>query len=126
NVLAHLADSLRIIAITLQPFLTEAPHEVFKQLGIKEEKQKEWDYVYQLGVIEAGTKVEKGKPLFPRLDVKKEVEAIKNMMQKTSTPKKEKKEAAKEISSNEVSFDEFMKIDMRVAEVVKAEKVKKA
>ncbi|HLR51955.1 MAG TPA: methionine--tRNA ligase [Candidatus Avamphibacillus sp.] len=125
NVLAHLADSLRIIAITLQPFLTEAPYEVFRQLGIKDKKQQEWDQVYKFGIIPAGTKVEKGNPLFPRLDVKIEVEAIKNMMQKTSAPKKEKKEA-KETSSDEISFDEFMKIDMRVAEIVKAEKVKKA
>src|SRR5699024_4082743 len=80
NVLAHLADSLRIIAITLQPFLTEAPYEVFRQLGIKDKKQQEWDQVYKFGIIPAGTKVEKGNPLFPRLDVKIEVEAIKNMM----------------------------------------------
>src|SRR5699024_8090550 len=109
----------------LQPFLTEAPYEVFRQLGIKDKKQQEWDQVYKFGIIPAGTKVEKGNPLFPRLDVKIEVEAIKNMMQKTSAPKKEKKEA-KETSSDEISFDEFMKIDMRVAEIVKAEKVKKA
>src|SRR5699024_8512549 len=122
NVLDHLAHCLRIIAITIQPFLTEAQYEVFRQLGIKDKKQQEWDRVYKFGIIPAGTKVEKGNPLSPRLDVKIEVEAIKNMMQKTSAPKKEKKEA-KETSSDEISFDEFMKIDMRVAEIVKAEKV---
>src|SRR5699024_1456400 len=49
NVLSHLVDSLRIIAIMLQPFLTEAPHEVFRQLGIKDQNQKEWNHVYELG-----------------------------------------------------------------------------
>ena len=125
NVLAHLADTLRVIAILLQPFLTEAPKEVFKQLGINDEAMKQWDSIYELGAIKAGTKVEKGKPIFPRLDVKEEVETIKNMMQKTGGSEDEDSEQ-EESAKSEIAFDDFMKIDLRVAEVLKAEKMKNA
>lgn len=124
NVLAHLADTLRIIAILLQPFLTESPKEVFRQLGLQDKNHSDWDQASQIGVVEAGTKVEKGKPLFPRLDVKKEVQAIKDMMRSTGEPETEEEENTS--NDNEITFDEFMKIDMRVAEVLKAEKIKKA
>jgi len=125
NVLAHLADTLRVIAILLQPFLTEAPKEVFKQLGINDEAMKQWDSIYELGAIKVGTKVEKGKPIFPRLDVKEEVKTIKNLMQKTGGSEEQKPEQDKP-GKNEVAFDDFMKIDLRVAEVLKAEKMKNA
>jgi methionyl-tRNA synthetase len=121
NVMAHLADSLRIVAVMLQPFLTESPTEIFRQLGIQDDALKEWDSVYELGQIKAGTTVEKGNPLFPRLDVKDEVAAIKAMMQ---GPKVE--EEPKEDKKAEIVYDDFMKLDMRVAEVIHAEKMEKA
>ncbi|GIO28171.1 methionine--tRNA ligase [Ornithinibacillus bavariensis] len=121
NVMAHLADSLRIVAVMLQPFLTESPAEIFRQLGIQEDALKEWDSVYKLGQIKAGTAVVKGSPLFPRLDVKEEVAAIKAMMQ---GPKVEEKTT--EDKKAEIVYDDFMKLDMRVAEVIHAEKMEKA
>lgn len=125
NVMAHLVESLRKIAIMLQPFLTEAPVEIFRQLGVEAESLKEWDSVYENGQIAAGTNVQKGDPIFPRLDVDKEVKAIKAMMQK---PAQDKQEAASQVpeQKEEVAIDDFMKLDMRVAEVLKAEQVKGA
>jgi len=123
NVMAHLAESLRKAAVMLQPFLTESPAEMFRQLNITDEALKEWDSVYTDGQIKAGTKVQKGKTLFPRLDVEKEVEAIKNMMKKTPAESKKKKN---EENKEEIAFDDFMKLDLRVAEVVHAEKMKNA
>ncbi|WP_163969227.1 methionine--tRNA ligase [Oceanobacillus halotolerans] len=126
NVMAHLAESLRKISIMIQPFLTEAPSEIFRQLGITDESLKEWDSVHENGVIQAGTKVQKGDPIFPRLDVDKEVETIKAMMQNPAQEKKEEKAASIPDQKEEIVFDDFMKLDMRVAEVIKAEKMKKA
>ncbi|WP_106495620.1 methionine--tRNA ligase [Lentibacillus sp. Marseille-P4043] len=125
NVMAHLAESLRIAAVMLQPFLTDAPVEIFRQLGIQDDSLKEWDSVHKQGQIKAGTKVVKGNPIFPRLDVEEEVNAIKAMMQKPAEEKKQttvKEPEAKE----QIVYDDFMKLDLRVAEVVKAEKMKKA
>ncbi|MFD1362597.1 methionine--tRNA ligase [Lentibacillus salinarum] len=125
NVMAHLAESLRKIAIMLQPFLTEAPGEIFQQLGVQDESLKEWDSLGRDGVISKGTAVQKGQPIFPRLDVDQEVQAIKAMMQKPAGKKEESEQQASE-QKEEVAIDDFMKLDMRVAEVLKAEPVKKA
>ncbi|WP_077329923.1 methionine--tRNA ligase [Virgibacillus siamensis] len=126
NVMAHLAESLRKAAIMLRPFLTESPAEIFKQLGITDESLQSWESVHENGRIAAGTMVSKGEPLFPRLDVEKEVEAIKAMMTKTAPEKKNPAAKKTPEQKTEISFDEFMKTDMRVAEVLKAEPVKKA
>ncbi|GGJ89245.1 methionine--tRNA ligase [Lentibacillus kapialis] len=124
NVMAHLAESLRKIAIMLQPFLTEAPQEISRQLGLDKTLLNEWDNVYQNGLIKAGTPVQKGEPIFPRLDVEKEVETIKAMMQK---PAQEEEKATSQIpeQKEEIAIDDFMKLDLRVAEVLNAEPVKK-
>ncbi|MYL58838.1 methionine--tRNA ligase [Virgibacillus halodenitrificans] len=126
NVMAHLAESLRKAAVMLQPFLTESPTEIFRQLNITEEASKEWDSVYTEGQIKAGTRVQKGDPIFPRLEVEKEVQTIKQMMQKPLV-QEEKKPVKEESGSKElIEFDDFMKVDMRVAEIIQADKVKKA
>ena len=122
NVMAHLAESLRICAVMLQPFLTEAPKEIFQQLGVKEEALQQWDSVYNVGTIASGTQTEKGDPIFPRLDMEEEIATIKKMM-KSTLPAVEEKEAE---TKEEVLYDDFMKLDLRVAEIVKAEKMKKA
>jgi len=119
NVLAHLAETLRVIAVMLQPFLTEAPQAIFKQLGITEKTLKQWDSIYTQGQIQPGTKVEKGEPIFPRLDLEVETERIKNMM--TSS-------IVEDSSSDkpEIVYDDFMKLDLRVGEILQAEKMKNA
>ncbi|WP_284140710.1 MULTISPECIES: methionine--tRNA ligase [unclassified Virgibacillus] len=124
NVMAHLADSLRIVGIMLTPFLTESPKEIFRQLGIADENLVTWAGVTAQGIIPAGTKVEKGEPIFPRLDVKEEVEIIKAMMQKPVEGSTEQKKV--EEAKPEISYDDFMKLDLRVAQVEACEKMKKA
>jgi methionyl-tRNA synthetase len=126
SVMAHLAESIRHMAILLQPFLTQAPKGIFAQLGLEDEKLQAWESLQQFGAIPAGVKVvKKGQPLFPRLDVEAEVAYIKEQMQGSApAPKEEKKEEKQE--SPEITIDDFMKVDLRVAQVLKAEPVKKA
>lgn len=125
NVMAHLAESLRKTAVMLQPFLPETPTEIFRQLNITDDSLTGWDSVYKDGQIKSGTKVEKGDPIFPRLEVEKEVEIIKAMMQNPAL--EEEKTKVKELpeQKDEIVFDDFMKVDMRVAEIIQAEKVRK-
>ncbi|MUV38009.1 Methionine--tRNA ligase [Lentibacillus sp. JNUCC-1] len=125
NVMAHLAETLRKTAVMLQPFLTESPKEIFKQLGIQDESLMEWDRLSENGLIQEGTQVQKSGQLFPRLDVEKEVETIKGMMAKTA-PEKKSQKAEQPAQKEEIVYDDFMKLDMRVAEVVKADRMKKA
>jgi len=120
NVMAHLVESLRVTAVMLKPFLTEAPPQIFDQLGINDKSLQTWDSLYEQGNIKDGTKTTKGKPIFPRLDLEDEIQKIKIMMQ----PSVSKEETISEKS--EILYDDFMKLDLRVAEIVRAEKMKNA
>src|SRR5690625_1149714 len=120
NVMAHLAEAIRIVAVMLQPFLTEAPKEIFKQLGVKDKALQEWNSIYEIGSIKSGEKTQKGDPIFPRLEMEDEIQKIKIMMQ----PSVSKEETISEKS--EILYDDFMKLDLRVAEIVRAEKMKNA
>ncbi|GGD04247.1 methionine--tRNA ligase 1 [Thalassobacillus devorans] len=122
NVMAHLAESLRHIAVMLQPFLTQTPEKIFKQLGVDQEELKQWDSLEQIGMLPEGTNVQKDDPIFPRLDAEVEIQAIKDMMKKPAA----KPEPKKEEQSEEVTIDDFMKLDFRVAEVTQVDKIKKA
>jgi len=121
NVMAHLVESLRVVAVMLQPVLTDAPAEIFKQLGITDVSLQQWDSIYQYGQVAPRTKIQKGEPIFPRLDVKEDSAKIKGLM-KGPEPKVSKETQEKD----QITYDAFMKTDLRVAEVVHAEKVKKA
>jgi methionyl-tRNA synthetase len=129
SVMVHLAESLRRIAILLQPFLTRTPNGVFKQLGIQDEMLKAWDGLDTFGGIPSGTKVEKDAPLFPRLEIAEEVAFIKTKMQggeaAPQAPAAEEQKEEKPEDIAEIAIDDFMKIDLRVAEVIQAEPVKK-
>lgn len=125
SVMVHLAESLRRIAILLKPFLTRTPDGIFTQLGIQDERLKTWESLETFGMIPSGTKVEKGAPLFPRLEIADEVEFIKTKMQGSAQAVEEKKEEKQEELA-EISIDDFLKIDLRVAEVIECEPVKKA
>lgn len=122
NVMAHLVDSLRRTAILLRPFLTETPSKIFSQLGVVEEALQSFETLSAFGVVKTGTRVDKQGPIFPRLDVEEEVQAIKQMMTKPVEEKQTDLEPIKE----EIAFDDFLKLDLRVAEVIRAEKMKKA
>ncbi|MYL35937.1 methionine--tRNA ligase [Pontibacillus yanchengensis] len=123
NVMAHLAESLRHIAVMLQPFMTRTPQVMVEQLGL-DEHYLAWDTMDQLGMIPQGTKVQKGQPIFPRLETEEETQIIKDMM-KGASPQQEETEEEEE-QSDEIAIDDFMKVDLRVAEVVEADKHPKA
>ncbi|QST00118.1 methionine--tRNA ligase [Pontibacillus sp. ALD_SL1] len=126
NVMAHLAESLRHIAVMLQPFMTRTPKLMLEQLGIEDDRFAEWGSLDNLGMIPAGTKVQKGQPIFPRLETEEETQIIKNMMKGgTPAPEEEVKEESEE-GAEEIGIDDFLKVDLRVAEVVEADKHPKA
>ncbi|CAI9389768.1 MULTISPECIES: methionine--tRNA ligase [Bacillaceae] len=125
-VMNHLAESLRRIAILLKPFLTRTPDKIFKQLNIQDVSLHTWDSLERFGVIPAGTIVEKGDPIFPRLDIQEEVEFIKEEMKGPQKEEEKKPEVQEVPEVDEITIDDFMKVDLRVAQVLEAEPVKKA
>jgi len=128
NVMVHLAESLRFVAVLLQPFLTATPQKIFNQLNIKDSTLHSWESLNRFGSIPSGTRVEKGEPLFPRLEIEEEVQYIKEKMQGTPIKQDKEKEEKQNVETQieEISIDDFMKVDLRVALVEHAEPVKKA
>ncbi len=137
SVMVHLAESLRIISIMLQPFMTQTPKKIWQQLGIVEGELTAWDSCYTFGQL-GGQKVAKGEPIFPRLDVEEEVAYIVQSMTGGTEPAAEDKSDAKDdrskdkVTSNtdsehkeEITIDDFAKVELRVAQVLEAEPVKK-
>ncbi|MFE7064883.1 methionine--tRNA ligase [Sutcliffiella sp. NPDC057660] len=127
SVMGHLTESLRYIGILLKPFLTKTPGKIFEQLGINESLAS-LESLQSFGIIPEGTQTKKADPIFPRLDVKEEVEYIKAMMQPAlAAEEKPEENKPEEVPvSEEITFEDFMKIDLRVAQVTHCEPVKKA
>ncbi|MFD2170736.1 methionine--tRNA ligase [Tumebacillus lipolyticus] len=139
TVLYNLAESLRFSSILVQPALTKAPANIWAQLGLTAGEATSWESLASFGNLPSGGKIEKGNPLFPRLDVAEETAAIQAMMGGTAVTNEEqqhvaakaeaKPEAKQEASAEGVALigiDDFTKVDLRVAEVVECEPVPKA
>lgn len=132
-VMYNLAEALRIIAILIAPFVPVTAPKIYEQLGLgKPESFFMADAVW--GKLATGTKVQKGEPLFPRIEVTEAGETVIAATKKTAAkaikaeaPKVEAKKEAKPAAAaaGEITIDDFAKIDLRVATVVAAERVPK-
>lgn len=132
-VMYNLAEALRIVAILIAPFVPVTAPKIYEQLGLsKPESFFMADAVW--GKLATGTKVQKGEPLFPRIEVTEAGETVIAATKKTAAkaikaeaPKAEAKKEAKPAAAaaGEITIDDFAKIDLRVATVVAAERVPK-
>lgn len=81
SVMYHLAENLRKIAIMLKPVIKDTSNEILNQLGINDENLTSWDSIKKYDLLNKEIQViEKGKPLFVRLDMEEEVNYIKDKM----------------------------------------------
>lgn len=127
SVLYHLLEVLRIVSVMIQPFMTQTPKKMWEQLGIAEGELTSWESIQRFGVLPAGIQTTKGNPLFPRLDVKEEVEAILGMMGGTAAkPAEEEKKETPPAEEGYITIDDFFKSELRVAEILEAAPVKNA
>ncbi len=79
-VLYNLTEGIRIVSILLQPFMPETPEKIWNQLGIKKKPDlTTWESAFKWGVYSEDSCIAKGEPLFPRLDVYKELEELENI-----------------------------------------------
>jgi len=134
SVMRHLVEGLRTASILLRPFLTQTPAKIWEQLGIEPGELTTWDSGKTFGLIPAGTKLVKGNPIFPRLDVEQEVAYIAEAMgagkaaaevAEAAAPAAADSEPVEE-HKEEIGIDDFAKAELRVAQVIAAEPVKKA
>ncbi len=118
EVLYNLIETIRIIAVVLQPFMIDVPRKIFEQVGVEQDLQV-WDSAYQFGLLKEGTKITKGENIFPRLEQGKElfkVEEEKKVEEKKEEPIKEEY----------ITIDELEKIKLKVGQIKSVEKVEKA
>ena len=124
TVLYHLSECIRIAAILLKPFLTKAADVILASYSLDGKKIESFETAKRFGVLAAGTRVEKLPPIFPRIDLKKEIAEIGKLVaaaKREETKMTEEKEERKA----EIAIDDFSKIDLRVALVTACEKVEK-
>ncbi|GLC30952.1 methionine--tRNA ligase [Clostridium omnivorum] len=118
TVLYNLAESLRFVSVLVSAFLPTTAQKINEQLSVN---LTAWDTVSAFDGTEAGTRVKRGEVIFPRIDVEaklKEFEAaaeVKEEVKPSMQPLKE-----------EITIDDFDKVDLRVVKVLSCEPVKGA
>lgn len=141
TVLYVLLECARIVAVLIAPTMPRTPERIFAQIGVTDEALKTWESIKVFGGVVPGSKVHKGEALFPRIDVAKELELLEAEKQaalehaKEIAEKDAKKEEIPAPSDEEktvftqrdlIQFEDFEKIQLVVARVLKCEKVPKA
>ena len=126
TVLYNLLDTIRIISTLLSAFMPTTMPVVWVQIGALE-SERTYDNAGTFGVLRKNVTINKGDIIFPRIDVDKEIEALNEIIS-NNAPKEEPEEEAIEVqpAAPEIEFDDFMKVDIRVAKVTECEKVKKS
>ena len=118
TVMHNLAESIRIISILIHPFMHTTSKEIRKQMGLWY-ADVVWKDAFTFEMMD-GEQVKKGNPIFPRLDIEKELEELQSL-NKPAEPENVPLQLKPEIT-----YDDFDKIDFRVGTIVKAEKHPKA
>ncbi|MGI6627047.1 MAG: methionine--tRNA ligase [Bacillota bacterium] len=140
TVMYNLCECIRIIAQVLQPFLVKTPGLIWKSLGMPEPIENySWESSAGWGLCRVGAAVQRGKPLFPRIEVEtcedggKDSQPGKSRKEPEKAPEKvpgpkpaaERAGSQGEIKPAEplITIDEFRSVDLRVVEVVACERV---
>ena len=122
-VMAHLAASLRVVAHLIQPFMMNTSNAIMEQLGL--DLDFDLENLSLAGFPENVTVVAKGTPIFPRLDMDEEIAYIQSQMTAGKPQEKEwiPEEVELKSEKDEIKFEDFDKVEIRVAEVKEVERV---
>lgn len=139
TVLYVLAESLRFVAVLILPVMPSTPARIYEQLGLTDSAMMTWESLQSFGGLPHGIKVNKAEALFPRLDIKAELEALSkaraaaNVSPKVGENKLPDEQKTIEVKPQEaepevmpkppVSIDDFNKLDLRVANVLACETI---
>ncbi|MEW6663268.1 MAG: methionine--tRNA ligase [Bacillota bacterium] len=124
NVMYNLAESIRIATVMISPFMPVTPPKVWTQLGISHlQELHTWESIQNWGQMVPGIRIKRGDPIFPRIEFKEEEAA--GIPAKEERPTQEETQAVQK-EEELIEIQDFTKVDLRVAEVVSAERVEKA
>lgn len=121
TVLYNLLETLRFVSVMILPFLTETSVKINDQLNTK---VTTWESLKEFNGTVAGDKVVKGDVIFPRIDVEEKLAELEAL--KPAPVKPANEELVKNPIKEEITIDDFDKIDLRVVKVLECEPVKKA
>ncbi len=129
RVMYNLCECLRIISILIEPFMPNTPEKIQNQIGA-DKKECTWELSSKWGVLPHNLKTQKGEPLFPRIDVKKEIEELNKMvednMKAAASKSADKNEDAVENVVKLIDIEDFAKVKLIVAKIIECEPVKKS
>ena len=130
NALYHVAESIRIISVLIEPFMPNTPEKIRKQFFIENGEATSWDSTKTWGILPVTLKVQKGETLFPRIDMKKELEELEAAIkasQATSIANQQKaaqeQKAEEPEAPAEITIDDFCKVQLKVGEVLESKEV---
>lgn len=124
TVLKNLAEAIRIISILIYPFMHTTSKEIRKQMGLWY-SDVVWEDAFEFEMM-YGEQVKKGDPIFPRLDIEKELAELAKLGEKAAGAGSGEPESIPLELKPEIEYDDFAKIDFRVGLIEKAEKHPKA
>lgn len=124
SVLYNLLETIRVSTTLLSCFMPSTMPKVWEQIGA-DESLITYENAGKTGILPLNVTVKKGPALFPRIDVEKEIEELNSLIQKqmdeANASKKEEP-----VQLPEIAFDDFTKVELRVAKILECEPVKKA
>ena len=115
SVMYHLAESIRVAAHLVAPYLVETAPKILEQLGINESLSIE---NLKFGANLGGIKVSKGEALFKRLDIKAELKFYEEKQKAALEALKKKEEPKKEL----ITIDDFAKVELKVGEILESKR----
>lgn len=123
SVLYNLLEAIRISTTLLSCFMPSTMPKVWEQIGA-DSSLITYENAGKFGVLPETVTVHKGEPLFPRIDVEKEIDELNALIQKQADEAKKANE--KPVGLAEIQFDDFSKVELRVAKITECEPIKKA
>jgi len=120
TVLYNLVESLRIISVCISAFIPETSIKINEQINTD---ILNWDSLSEFNGTKVGTKVKKGEAIFPRIDIEKKIDELNKLKEEQLRQNKAKNIAP---IKEEITIDDFEKIDLRVAKVLDCEPIKGA
>lgn len=123
TVLYNLCECIRIISVLLTPFMPDTTPRIQEQIGADKESTA-WDNTDKWGILPLTLTVNPGQPLFPRIDVKKELSELES--KRADIKKDEKTPQEQKTEASEITIEDFAKVSLISAEVLKCERVEKS
>ncbi len=117
EIIYSLLESLRIVAVLINPFMPATAERIFAQLGLQA-KEINFESARAFGFLKSGNKIARGEILFKKIENKE----VKNLPANIQKEKTEKQKGAPTMA-NTVPYSDFSKLDLRVAEIISAEEV---